>query len=44
MKTISIVLSAAVTFIVWIAVALLAIVTFHLLAMGWFTIYHLLNS
>ncbi len=43
MKTINIVFNAAMTLIVWFAVALLAIVTFHLLAIGGFTIYHLLH-
>ncbi len=43
MKTIHVVFNAAVTFIVWFAVALLAIVTFHLLAVGGFTLYYLLH-
>jgi hypothetical protein len=43
-KTIHIVLGALVTFIVWFAVVLLALVTFHVLVMGGFTVYHLLNS
>jgi hypothetical protein len=43
-KTIHVVFNAAVTLIVWFAVALLAIVTFHLLAIGGLTVYQLLHS
>ena len=44
MKTLNTALNLLMTFVVWLAVAMLAIVTFHLLAMGAFTVYHLLQS
>ena len=43
-KTINIVLSKLVTLVVWCAVALLAVVIFHALVIGGFTVYHLLQS
>jgi hypothetical protein len=43
-KTIHSVLGVLMTLIVWCAVVLLAIVTFHWLVISGFAIYHLLHS
>lgn len=42
-KTINVVVETVVTLIVWFAVLLLALVTFQVLVIGGFTVYHLLH-
>jgi hypothetical protein len=43
-KTINVTLGVLVAFSVWCAAVMFAIVTLHVLVIGGFTVYHLLNS
>ena len=43
-KTINITLGVLVAFSVWCAAVMFAIVTLHVLVVGGFTVYHLMNS